>query len=97
MIYGVKGLAGVYQHQQSPMGSAVELSANTALLGKVHLEAIVSVMLNFVYQFGRLHRRGTHATICVLVGVWRPYLKQSLQYYFLSDLAHDGREADGST
>ncbi|KAF8300956.1 hypothetical protein TcYC6_0057520 [Trypanosoma cruzi] len=97
MIHGVKGLAGVYQHQQGPMGSAVELSANTALLGKVHLEVVVSVMLNFMYHVCRLHRRGTHATICVLVGMRRPYLKQSPQYYFLSDLAHDGRKADGLT
>ncbi|KAF8300974.1 hypothetical protein TcYC6_0059140 [Trypanosoma cruzi] len=97
MIHGVKGLAKINQHQQGPMGSVVELSANTALLGKVHLEAIVSVMLNFVYHVCRLHRRGTHATICVLVGVWRPHPKQSPQYYFLSDLAHDGSKADGST
>ncbi|KAF8300965.1 hypothetical protein TcYC6_0057950 [Trypanosoma cruzi] len=97
MIHGVKGLAGVYQHQQGPMGSAVELSANTALLGKVHLEVIVSVMLNFVYQVCQLHRRGTHTTICILVGMRRPHPKQSPQYYFLSDLAHDGYKADGST
>ncbi|KAF8280534.1 hypothetical protein TcBrA4_0095770 [Trypanosoma cruzi] len=49
------------------MGSAVELASNTALLGKVHLEVIGSVMLHFMYQVCQLHRRGTllrHAYWC---------------------------------
>ncbi|KAF8292362.1 hypothetical protein TcBrA4_0076100 [Trypanosoma cruzi] len=68
MIYGVKGLAEINQHQQCPVGSVVELIANTALLGKAHLEIVISIMLHFVYQVCQLHRRGTHTTICILVG-----------------------------
>ncbi|EKF99777.1 hypothetical protein TCSYLVIO_009299 [Trypanosoma cruzi] len=96
MIYGVKGLAEVNQQQHSPMGRLVQLITNTALLGKVHLEITISVMLNPVCQVCQLHRRGTHTTICILVGVWRPHPKQSLQHHFLSNLSHDGSKADGS-
>ncbi|RNC34386.1 telomerase reverse transcriptase/ribonuclease HI, partial [Trypanosoma cruzi] len=96
MVYGVKGPAEVNQHQQGPMGSVVELIANTALLGKAHLEIVISIMLHFVCQVCQLHRRGTHTTICILVGVWRPHPKQSLQYHFLSNLTHNGSKADGS-
>ncbi|KAF8296577.1 hypothetical protein TcYC6_0085100 [Trypanosoma cruzi] len=96
MIYELKGLAGVNQHQRSPMGSAVELASNTALPGKVHLEVIVSVMLNFMYQVCQLHRRGTHTTARILVRTRRPQPKQSPQCHFLSNLTHDGRKADWS-
>ncbi|RNC39628.1 telomerase reverse transcriptase/ribonuclease HI [Trypanosoma cruzi] len=92
----LKGLAGVYQHQRSPMGSAVELASNTALLGKVRLEVIGSVMLHFMYEVCQLHRRGTRTTARMLVRTRRPQPKQSPQCHFLSDLTHDGRKADGS-
>ncbi|KAF8280289.1 hypothetical protein TcBrA4_0095810 [Trypanosoma cruzi] len=92
----LKGLAGVYQHQRSPMGSAVELASNTALLGKVHLEVIGSVMLHFMYQVCQLHRRGTHTTARILVRTRRPQTKRSPQYHFLSNLTHNGGKADES-